>query len=128
MTAVLRLATGGGAPLGVELGPVRAVLEPHGIVALPDPRPGVLGLLRPDREALPVLAPFGTQGAHVVVLDCGTRRFGLLVERVLGLTRVPDSAIGPPPEGQADALLRATADLPDGRILILDVERLAARL
>jgi chemotaxis signal transduction protein len=114
--------------LAVALGAVRAVLEPHGIVPLPEPRLHVLGLLRPDREALTVLAPFGTQGEHVVVLDAGPRRFGLLVERVTGVLRAAPWALGPAPEGQAEPLLSGRLRAGGELRLVVDADVLAERL
>ncbi|WP_205695537.1 chemotaxis protein CheW [Conexibacter sp. SYSU D00693] len=106
----------------------RAVLEPVGLVDLPSPRPGVAGVLRPDRLGLPVLDVLAADGEHVVVLEAAGRRFGVLVGRVAEVVRVPDDALGPPPAGQAEPLVTASAQTIHGAVMVLDPERLAAVL
>ncbi|HYF26683.1 MAG TPA: chemotaxis protein CheW [Baekduia sp.] len=98
----------------------RAVLEPHGLVALPSPRPGVLGLLRPERHALPVLDRLGSTGRHVVVVETAGRRFGLLVGRVDGVEPVAADAVSPPPPGQDEPIVAGRVATAAETLLLLD--------
>lgn len=121
------LRTGRGAyALPVEA--TSAVLEPIGLEPLPSPRPGVLGLLRPQRHGLPVLDVLDTEGEHVVVVEAAGRRFGLLVAAVSGVVRVPPSAFGPAPEGQELRVVCARAATVHGSVLVLDPVVLAQQL
>ncbi len=89
---------------------------------LPDPRPGVVGLIREAGALLPVLAPFGEDGHHVLVLrPARGPRFGLLVGEVEGVVRVTDADVAPAPAGQRTAVVRGVV----GDALLLDPERLA---
>lgn len=92
---------------------------------LPDPRPGVVGLIRESGALLPVLAPFGTDGGHVLVLrPAGGPRFGLLVGEVEGVVRVAEDTIAPAPAGQRTGVVRGVVD----DALLLDPDRLADAL
>lgn len=118
MTTLVRFrAAGRGYAIPVDA--VHGVL-PHGpLDPLPAPHPGVAGLLPEPSGALPVIAPFGETGEHVLVLRGARGRYGLLVDEVERVVRVADEEVGPPPQGQADPLVTG---LVGGRMLLDAVE------
>jgi chemotaxis signal transduction protein len=101
-------------------------LEP--LEALPVPLPEVLGLLRTGGDLLPVLGALGATGRHVVVVRSGTERFGLLVDEVTAVVRVRDEQLSPPPNGQAEDVVRAVAGGAGRGALVLDAGVLSTRL
>ena len=105
----------------------RAVRANSGLIALPDPRPDVAGLM-PGNPPLTVLSSLGTQGSHVLVLDVHDRRFGLLVSEVTGLRRINDGDIVLAPDGEGHALVSGTVQTDGGLMLIADADALARRL
>ncbi len=114
-----------GSRYAVDVGASAGVLAWTGADPLPDPRPDVVGLIRESRGPLPVLAPFGTDGGHVLLLEpAGGPRFGLLVGEVEGVVRVADADVAPAPAGQRTDVVRGVV----GDVLLLDPSRLAAAL
>ena len=125
----------GGHHYGVGIERVQRVLGAAGLVPLPDPRPGVAGLLAHDGDTVTVLAPFDRgdgQPGQVLVLDHHGAPLGLLVDEVTGIGRVDDPAVGPPPAGQRSPLVSGVLrrDRGDGEelLLLLDVDTLAGEL
>jgi chemotaxis signal transduction protein len=105
------------------------VREATGLAHLPGRRPGVAGIVRRDEEVLTVLETLGPGADHILVLDAGQRRFGLHVEAVVGLVRVPADALGAPPAGQEGRFVAGSVVLPDYTlVLVVDVDALAAEL
>jgi chemotaxis signal transduction protein len=98
----------------------RQVVPADGIAALPDPLPGVVGLMRAEPDPMPVVAVLGESGGHVLVLHDGERRFGLLVDEVMGLERVEAAAIRPAPAGQRRELVTGVIDTGAGPRLLVD--------
>lgn len=99
-----------------------------GLQALPQAWPNVVGIIeewggRRD-EPLTVVDPLGGEGAYLLVLDRGGQPFGLLVDAVIGIVRVDESALGPPPEGQRAPVVSGIARTADGLLLLVDVDRL----
>jgi chemotaxis signal transduction protein len=92
---------------------------------LPDPHPGVEGVVEHDDIAVPVVRALGFGGRHVLVLREGTRSVGLLVDEVIGVVEVVSSAAGPAPAGQRTALVAGTVREGDELAYVLDVGRLA---
>jgi chemotaxis signal transduction protein len=115
----------GGRDFAVRIEQVRRVLAATGLAPLPDPLPGVAGLLRHDGATLTVLAPLGSEqdGGQVLVLDHGGGATGLLVDEVTGIRQVDEAAIGPPPAGQRVPLV--TGVLAAGAELLLLVDAAA---
>lgn len=114
--------------LGVPVGSTRSIVDHEPLTPLPAPRPGVAGVLHADAEALVVLDLLGAGGAHILVLEHEGRRFGLLVEEVTDVLRIPADTVAGPPPGQQEALITATARTASGTILLVDVAALATRL
>lgn len=126
--------------VSVVLG-VRAV---DAMDSFPVPRPGVVGVLDHEGEALPVLSVLGSTGRHVVLAEAPDPdgdhasdgadqrkagfRFGLLVDQVVGVERFGDADIAPPPAGQDRAVIGGVHHAEDGLRLVLDVEVLSGRL
>jgi len=106
----------------------REVRAAEGIVPLPAPRPGVVGLLQRGDDALPILDALGAGDKHVLVVDVGEQPFGLLVEEVSGVVTVQDGDVGPPPPGQEDAVIVGVVSLGESLLLLVDAAALAAVL
>ncbi|HET9074171.1 MAG TPA: chemotaxis protein CheW [Solirubrobacteraceae bacterium] len=91
---------------------------------LPDPLDGVVGLVALGSEwvpALSALAPAGTQVLSVRVADL---RFGLLVDEVVAVIKVPATEMAPAPGGQARPVVIGMV----GDALLLDPQGLARHL
>lgn len=114
----------GGHGYAVDVDAVEGVLPRGPVDPLPAPRPGVIGLLRDPTGALPLVAPFGRDGEHVLVLRGASGRYGLLVEEVERVVRVAPEQVAPAPAGQQD---EQVIGLVDGRML-LDAVRLHRHL
>lgn len=104
----------------VDVAAVGGVLPHEGVDPLPAPRPGVLGVLGPEHERLTVIAPFGDDGEHVLMLLGDRGRYGLVVSEVERVTRVADTEIGPAPDGQDQAVVVGVV----GDALLLDASTL----
>jgi chemotaxis signal transduction protein len=116
----------GGQDWAVALDRVQRVLAPRGLLPVPDPRPGVAGLLYRDGDTVPVVSPLGAASGQVLVLEDNGTSIGLLVDEVVGIERVQGEA-GPPPAGQRSPLV---AGVLAGRkpLLLLDVAALTGWL
>ena len=99
----------------------------EGITPLPVPRTGIAGVLRRDDEVLTVVSLLGEGAGHVIVLGLGEdEHFGLLAEAAIGVLRVDERSITPPPAGQQGPVVTGVIRQPDGRIvMLLDVDELA---
>src|SRR5829696_4000375 len=117
----------GGQDWAVALERVQRVLGARGVLPLPDPRPGVAGLLHRDGRTVTVVSPLGGgQAGQVLVLDDGASSIGLLVDEVVGIERVQEEP-GAPPAGQRSPLVAGV--LPGARpLLLLDVGALTGWL
>jgi len=116
-----------GASYCLSVGATRAVLRSAGMVALPAPEPDVAGII-PGDPPLTVLAPLGTGGTYILLVQSGERTFGLQVDAVTGLRRVEDAAIHRAPDGQRRELVSGTIDAWGELVLVTDPDALAARL
>jgi chemotaxis signal transduction protein len=105
----------------------RAVRPAEGMITLPAGRPDVTGIV-PGNPPLSVLSVLGPGGRHILVLETGGKRFGLLVDRVSGLRRVEEADVRPAPDGQERKLVSGTIDAGDGLILVADPAAMAERL
>jgi len=127
MTSMVRFRTCDG-EYAVPVSHTREVRSAVGIVPMPSPAPGVLGLMSRDKETLTVTSLLGSGGKHVLVLDPGDAPFGLLVEEVLGVFVVDLNTVGPRPTGQDEALVSGSLLGPDGLMLVLDAGAVARAL
>jgi chemotaxis signal transduction protein len=119
------------APAGEYALPVEHVNEVRSsadLTALPEPRPGVAGLMRRGDDAITVLSVLGEPGDHIIVLEDGGLTFGLLVEEVTGVQEIQDAEIGPPPPGQDRATVSGVLAADEGLVLLLDCAALRGRL
>jgi chemotaxis signal transduction protein len=117
----------GGQRWAVALERVQQVLAARGLLPLPDPQPGVAGLLHRDGDTVPVLSALGGgQLGQVLVLDDRGRSVGLLVDEVIGIERVPGQP-GPVPPGQRSPLVAGVLPGADP-LLLLDVAALTGWL
>jgi chemotaxis signal transduction protein len=125
MTTVVSFRSGG-QDWAVPLDQVQSVVGGRGLLPLPDPRPGVAGLLHRDGHTVTVVSPLGSgQPGQVLVLDGDGISIGLLVDEVVGIERVQEA--GAPPAGQRSPLVAAV--LPGTRpLLLLDVASLTGWL
>jgi len=102
---------------------VREVRSGDQLMPLPAPRAGVVGLLQHPEGALTVLAALGPGRDHVLLLQHGERTFGLVVEEVTAVTKVPDE-LGDPPDGQQGRLICGVVTTAHGVALMVDVSAL----
>jgi chemotaxis signal transduction protein len=126
MTTMVHFRSGGSAyclPVDVTRGVRRAT----GLVRLPAPARDVAGIV-PGEPPLTVIAPRGSDGEHVLVLEAGGAVFGLLVDTVTGLRRIAEEQMGAAPAGQDRELVRGTVTVDDGLVLVADPVALAGRL
>jgi chemotaxis signal transduction protein len=128
VTTLVRFRTGDG-EYAVAVEHAREVRSAAGLLPLPSPRPGVVGLLPGEGQPLTVVAALGSGRDHVVVLepdDGGA--FGLLVEEVRGVVTVGADEVGASPAGQAGDLVSGVLNAPEGLVLLVDVDALARTL
>jgi chemotaxis signal transduction protein len=126
MTTFVHFRTAGGRfciPVGSTLG-VRPVA---GLVPLPAPRDGVVGIL-PAEQPITVLSVLGAGHDQVLVLSAHDQTFGLLVEEVTGLTTIDAQSIEAAPDGQHQAFIAGVLTDADGLVLVADADALAGRL
>lgn len=126
MTTVVHFRTAGGRYC-VRVEATRSVQLASGLVALPSPRAGVVGIL-PAEVPITVLSLLGGGRGHVLVMAANGQTFGLLVEEVTGLSRIDESTIQVAPEGQDQALISGVISGADGLVLVADPDALAGRL
>ncbi len=107
-----------------------AGVRPHAALeALPGALPSVAGVLRDGGQVLPVLAPFGPDGTHlVIVAPPGAGRFALLVEEVEGVVRIAEDELAGPPAGQGLDLVCGVAGGDARGAFLLDAAALARAL
>ena len=127
ISKVVRFRTGDG-EYAVAVEDAREVRTAAGMVQLPSPGAGVIGLLPRDGDSLTVLDALGSGSDRVLVLDNGDSVFGLLVEEVSGVVSVDPEQIGPPPVGQVGGLVSAVLRAADGLVLLVDTAALARGL
>lgn len=107
--------------------PIEQTLEVRlatGVVPLPSPSTGVAGVIERDGTTLPVVSVLGGGSRHVVVVTDGGEPAGLLADEVLGVARVPDASMGPPPPGQEEPLVHAVVREDGGMTFVVDVPEL----
>ena len=104
-----------------------AVRSASGLVPLPAPRDGVVGIL-PATRPITVLSILGSGRDHILVVAVDGQTFGILVEEVTGLSRIDDAEIGVAPGGQAEAFISGVISRTDGLVLVADPAALADRL
>lgn len=107
---------------------VRHIFPAAGLAELPDARPHIAGLLRPEAEALPVLSVLGQGGEHILHLDDGHREFGLLVDQVTGVHRLDVAIVRPAPEGQRDELVSGVVQSAGEARLLVDARTIGRTL
>ena len=117
----------GGIAYCVPLHSVRSVRTTEGLIPLPEPAQGVAGIL-PGDPPLTVISPLRPNGGHVLVMEVGEKRFGLLVDVVTGISRVSEDQMRPAPQGQDRSLVAGTIDNAGQLILVADPTSLGARL
>jgi len=106
-----------GAAYCLPLDAARSVRTSDGLIALPDPASDVAGVI-PGDPPLTVISPLHANGRHIIVVEAGDKRFGLLVDVVTGLELVDDGDIRPAPDGQHRQLVRGTVHT-DGRVVFV---------
>ena len=124
---MLRFRTAQGVYL-VRAESVIQVRDAADLKPFPGHRADVLGLVEKDGLALPVLGTMGPAGHHVVLLGAGGRTFGVAVEEVLGIARVAESDVGPPPSGSAQALIAGVVKSAEGFELVISADELGRQL
>ena len=107
----------GGTDYCLPVDEARAVRSSEGMIALPAPRPHVAGLLAGD-PPLTVVAPFGSDGRWVIVVEVEDVVYGLLVDTVAGLRRVDETDLRDAPLGQHREILSGSVTV-DGHLLLV---------
>ena len=127
MRTIVRFRAGD-AEYALPVEDVTEVRSASELTPLPAPRAGVAGLMTHGGDALPVLSVLTELGRHVLVMSTADVHFGVLVDEVVGVERIGDEILGPPPRGQdRDNVTGVIVE--DGRlILLLDSAALGARL
>jgi chemotaxis signal transduction protein len=127
MTTVVSFRSGG-QDWAVALERVQRVLGARGLLALPDPRPGVAGLLYRDGSTVTVVSPLGAGRGQVLVLDGDGDgiSIGLLVDEVVGIERVANEAAAPPAGQRSPLVAGVLAGIRP--LLLLDVGALSGWL
>ncbi len=111
--------------------PAEHVLEVRSAVDVkpfPGRRADVAGMVERDGRPLSVLTTMGGGGGHVLLLTTARGSFGLLVDEVLGLTKVSESAIEPAPAGRSQPLVDAVINAGNGIELLISADELWRQL
>jgi chemotaxis signal transduction protein len=117
----------GGRDWAVAIDRVQQVLGARGLLPLPDPKPGVAGLLYRDGQTVTVVSPLDAARGQVLVLEGGGgTTIGLLVDEVVGIERVQEDG-GAPPAGQRWPLVAGVL-AGSKPLLLLDVAALTGWL
>jgi chemotaxis signal transduction protein len=116
----------GGRDWAVAIDRVQQVLGARALLPLPDPKPGVAGLLYRDGQTVTVVSPLDAARGQVLVLEDGGATVGLLVDEVVGIERVQEDG-GTPPAGQRWPLVAGVLAGPKP-LLLLDVAALTGWL
>ena len=88
--------TSAGASYCMPVQSTRAVRRSTGMIALPAPRVDVAGII-PGDPPMTVISCLGTTGTNILIIEAGTKTFGLLVDTVTGLRRIAPTDLGPHP-------------------------------
>ncbi len=120
---------------GVPIEHVHEIIRMQEVTRIPRAPSFVEGVINLRGQVIPVLdlrRRFGLEGAdrngarRIVVVEMNGSRVGVVVDAVLEVMRLPDSAVVPPEEivgaGQV-AFLRGVAKQGDDLILLLDLQR-----
>lgn len=128
----------GGQLCGLPVRAVRDVLGPQTITCVPLASPEIAGNLNLRgrivttidlRKRLNLPIPTGAGPAMSVVTEHGPELYALLVDRVLEVVSVVDRVLAPLPPTLASGWSRfgdGVYQLPDGLLIMLDVDRLLA--
>jgi chemotaxis signal transduction protein/HPt (histidine-containing phosphotransfer) domain-containing protein len=100
---------------------VRAIHDGRSLVPVPQAEGTVVGVVAQGGAVVPVVAGLGGGSGHVVVISAGGQVFGLLVERVLGVVRLPTADLRPGPDSPGAGMVR----LDDEVVVVLDPASLA---
>jgi chemotaxis signal transduction protein len=126
MTTMVCFRTGSTAYC-VPVAATRAVRTTFDMMAMPRTRRGVAGII-PGDPPLTVIAPLGSGGSHVLVIEAAGKTFGLLVDTVTGLYQVDAASIRNAPDGQIQQLVSGTVERDGDLMLVADPDALAGRL
>ena len=94
----------------------------------PGQRDDVMGLIGLDGGTVPVLKVLSSEGGHVMLLKTAAGAYGLLVDEVVGVVRLQDSQVQPPPAGGGDPLLEAIIKTDGDVDFLISADELAHRL
>ena len=78
-----------GADYCVPVHATRAVRLAAGMVALPAANPDIAGIIT-GQPPITVIAPLGTGGSQILILEATNKTFGLLVDAVTGLRQITE--------------------------------------
>ncbi len=119
MSTMIRFSADGGRWLAA-VDDVLGVQGADGLRALPDPAPGIAGVIDRDGTAVPVVQTLSSDGRHVLVVSHGDAIVGVLADEVSGVTDIDVDAIGARPAGQGRPFVRAVHDEGSAVAYVLD--------
>jgi chemotaxis signal transduction protein len=105
---------------------IRGVRTAAAMLPLPEARSGVVGVL-PEELPRTVIAPLGSDGGQILLVETEGIGFGLLVDAVTDLWLIEDDEIRRSP-GSGRSLVAGILDHDGRSILVADPGELAARL
>lgn len=123
-----------GTTYGVRSRLVQQVEMIEHVTPVPNAPPAVEGVVLARGQVIPALnlrARFGFERvafdlrSRLVVVSTGGRTLGLIVDSAREFLRIPEAAIGPPPEaitGLSGKYLEGVATIKDRMILVLDLD------
>ncbi len=119
MSTMIRFSAGGGRWLA-SVDDVLGVQASDDLRSLPDPLPGIAGVIDRDGDVVPVIRTLSSDGRHVLVVAHGDAVVGVLADEVSGVADVDPDAIGARPAGQHRPFVRAVHDEGSAVAYVLD--------
>ena len=119
MSTMIRFSADGGRWLAA-VDDVLGVQGSDGLRALPDPAPGIAGVIDRDGVAIPVVQTLSADGRHVLIVAHGDAVVGVLADEVSGVDDIDPDAIGDRPAGQSRPFVRAVHDGGSAVAYVLD--------
>lgn len=119
MSTMIRFSADGGHWLA-SVDDVLGVQGSDGLRALPDPAPGIAGVIDRDGVAVPVVRTLSPDGRHVLVVAHGDAVVGVLADEVSGVADIDTDTIGARPAGQSRPFVRAVHDEGTAVAYVLD--------
>lgn len=127
-----------GEEYGVDIGSVQEIIRVIQITAVPNAPDFVKGVINLRGRVIPVLSlrkrldlPDGklTKNSRIMVVDCGAKVLGLLVDGVSQVIRIPVASVDTPP-GEVEgtkAFVKGIGKIDSRLIMIMELDKVLAR-